>query len=42
MMHDQKAKEQFCQSGFRSISWKSVLFMSLAFVVFLLVLYFAG
>ena len=37
-----KAKQEFCKSGFRSISWQSILYMALAFIVFMAVLYFVG
>ena len=42
LLGDTKAKQEFCKSGFRSVSWKSILFIGLAFIVFLAVLYFVG
>ena len=42
VMRNGRAAQEFCSSGFRSISWRSLLYIVLAFSVFLLALHFVG
>ena len=42
VMRNGRAAQEFCSSGFRSVSWRSLLYIVLAFSVFMLALHFVG